>query len=97
MREVVQLPLLVGVQQTSIDAYKEVEPDLGRRQTQVLDCIRRYRNVTNSEIANMLRLSINQVTPRTHELRKAGRVFFAEKRRCTVTGKNVLAWSTCDD
>ena len=60
--------------QTSIDAYYSIINELSNRQQQVYDCLKAYKILTNKEISNILGLPINQVTPRTNELVKAGLV-----------------------
>ena len=80
------------VQETSLLAYIELDVSLGERQYAVLNIIRDHGPVTNTEISKHLCLPINSITPRVHELRKAGKVVCAGKRQCTITGRHVLVW-----
>ena len=84
------------IQDTSLEAYREIQAKLGNRQKQILYWIRRSTkeqgNVTNMELADAIGWSINRVTPRVYELRKKGKVVLDEKRRCTVTGRRACAW-----
>ena len=54
--------------QTSLEAYIQVMKDLGKRQRQVLEAIKRLGKCTRLEIANHIRLPINSITPRVKEL-----------------------------
>ena len=78
--------------ETSLDAYKGIKAELGKRQTVVLDVIKHLKNPTNVEISRYLGLPINTITPRTNELRKKGLVCDAGKKECSITGKIVYAW-----
>lgn len=80
------------IQPTSRSAYYEIQPTLGNRQHVVLDCIREYGPITNTEISVKLKIPINAITPRTKELRKLGLVSSSGKRTCNVTGKTCLVW-----
>lgn len=81
---------------TSLEAWREVQPKIGRRQRQILRYLgtasRAGLNLTNMELAEGLGWSVNRVTPRVLELRKKGRVELAEKRRCRITGRFAMAW-----
>lgn len=73
--------------QTRLEAYLRIIPELQRRQEQVLKTIQESEQpLTNSEIAQKLKMRINCITPRTNELRKAGLITYAERRTCKVTG-----------
>jgi len=77
---------------TSIDAYMGIKKELGARQRAVFDVIGHLKSATNLEISNFMGLPINQVTPRTNELRKFGKVTDDGKRACTISGKTSYAW-----
>lgn len=47
---------------------------------------------TATEIAVLLNVPINQVTPRIFELRQAKKIKYAGKRKCEVTGRRVNTW-----
>ncbi len=83
-----------GVQQTSIDAFREIQPRLGEKQAKVLEVFTSQKdwNWTNSELAKLLGWPINCVVPRVFELRQYRLVVESCKRRCEVTGKRVIAW-----
>lgn len=82
-----------GVQTTSLEAYRQIRPTLGRRQQQVFEFLSRVKDASNSEIAHALNLPINQVTPRIYELRQKGVVADAGSRKCRRTGRNVKCWT----
>lgn len=78
---------------TSLKAYYgDVLPTLGARHELVLKVFINKGNFSNSELANFLQWPINTVTPRVNELRKKGLLRFAGKRKCKVTGKEVMTW-----
>ena len=68
------------IQQTSLDAFKQVE--ITQSQRIVYNLLNRYSNLTNSEIAVFLEWSINRVTPRVNELVKLGKVEQSTIREC---------------
>jgi DNA-binding MarR family transcriptional regulator len=84
------------MQQTSLEAYHKIEGSLGWAQSEVLRVLRDAAvhgfDMTNSELAQLLKWSINRVTPRVKELRDQGLVVVSRKRVCGVTGFTVLAW-----
>lgn len=80
------------IQDTSMEAYQNIKPELGSRQKVVLDVIRHLNSPTNVEISRYLGLPINTITPRVNELRKKGLVCNAGKRNCSITGSMVYAW-----
>ena len=78
-------------QQTSIDAYKDI--DLGARQKAVLDLFTsREVLLTNNEIADKLGWRINCVVPRCFEIRHKGKLIERDRRPCTITGKTCIVW-----
>ena len=84
------------IQETSLEAYLEVKPRLGEKQKEVYRLLKNATRVgfdmTNMEIAQALKWSINRVTPRVYELRQAGLVVLSQKRLCSVTGRRAMAW-----
>lgn len=63
------------IQQTSLLAYLgEVRPKLNNSQQMVLEVLEQIYPANNKQIARHIGWSINSVTPRVLELRKAGRV-----------------------
>jgi len=85
------------VQSTSLEAYfTKVLPNIGRAQAEVYaileDATQKGFNMTNMELAVVLKWSINRVTPRVLELRELGLVVKVCKRKCGVTENNAFAW-----
>lgn len=78
--------------QTSIQAYNDIKPQLGQRQQQIYDAIKKFGCPTNLELSKWLGIPINQVTPRTNELVKLGKVVEHEKRECSVSHRQALTW-----
>jgi Mn-dependent DtxR family transcriptional regulator len=78
---------------TSLNAYHgEIKETLGERQRQVLNIIRNSKNITNKEIANILKVDTCSITGRVKELRDYGLIFEDEKRNCNITGRLAMAW-----
>lgn len=82
-------------QQTSIEAWIDLNKSgtLGNKQSLVLSIIKQNEyGISNNEIAKVLGMAINSITPRVHELRAKGLVAEGRKRLCSVSGKSVIAW-----
>ncbi len=79
-------------QETSIESYKLILPELGNRQRQVFDVISKMPNVCNYEIGVILGLPINSVTPRVKELRDLGLVVCVGTKLDKVSNRNVMIW-----
>lgn len=62
------------IQQTSMAAYLEVKPKMGRNQKLVLEALEEIYPATNKQIAKHLGWEINSVTPRILELRAKRKV-----------------------
>jgi len=79
------------IQSTSKIAFQKIQPTLNARQNQVLDAIVKLGVASNQQIAEFLGWQINKVTPRTLELRHAGKVCAAgyEKNK---SGFTVAVW-----
>ena len=84
----------MSVQQTSLEAYAQVLPQLPERRRQVLQVFigNPYRDFTNLEVARELGWDINRVTPRVLELREMGLLEFSCQRSCRITGNTAMAW-----
>ena len=85
-----------AMQETSLDAWHEIQPRLAQSQARVYALIaaatRQGMDMTNMEVARALGWSINRVTPRVKELRDDGHVYLWRVRRCGVTGRRAMAW-----
>lgn len=77
---------------TSLDAFTDIQPELGDRQKLVLAGIKELKSPTNLELSVHLKIPINQVTPRTNELVKLGIVTEHEKRECQISHRTVWSW-----
>lgn len=86
------LDLNTGVTDTSIDAFKGIQKEMGTRQIAVLNTFKELKTATNLEVSKRMGLPINQVTPRTNELVKMGKVEACGKRKCQISGKFVKVW-----
>lgn len=82
---------------TSLEAYAQILPELGYRQLEVYNALRRLRYATNTMISKVLGIPINCVTGRIYELRNDKKlVGFAFKSKCEITGKNANYWKVLD-
>jgi len=80
------------IQQTSLESFRDIKKELGKRQQCVFDGFISNGSCTNLELSRMLGLPINQITPRTNELVKMGLVVEDKKRSCDVSGRKAIAW-----
>ena len=78
------------VRDTSLEAYDDFRPRIGKLQSRVLTVLR-GRRFCNKQIAKSLNLPINVVTPRVCELRQKGLVIDAGKGQ--HDGRTVHFWT----
>lgn len=83
---------LVGVRQTSLEAYHDIKDSLGERQSEVLKCLQVLGVGNNRMIAERLGLAINSVTPRVKELRELGLVVEAGRSVCPYSKRRTIFW-----
>ena len=81
-------------QDTSLEAWEDIRKNLRTRQQQVLSAFEKYGVCTNLEISHLTGIPINQVTPRTNELVKKNLIYEGKKRKCNVSGRKAITWST---
>jgi len=83
------------VQETSLDAYRQIQPSLGDKQRQVYKLLEKASlngfDMTDKEIGKALHWPINTVTPRRGELVELGLVTVSQIR-FNDTGKRAIAW-----
>jgi len=82
------------IQETSLEAYKVLEPELGNLQRTVYNVIIDHPGMSNHDIARYLHWEINRVTPRVKELRDRGIVFFSHYKTDSITERRVICWKT---
>lgn len=80
------------MQETSLKAFADIKPTIGERQKAVLGVIQKYGDLNNNEIAAILELPINRITPRTNELVKMNYLTNKGRRKCPLTGKPSIIW-----
>ena len=83
------------VTDTSLLSYFEVVNDLEMqtRESKVFDAIRRFPDLTDSELTLRLGFIIpNMVRPRRKELYNKGLIMCSGKRRCTITNRVCMIW-----
>jgi len=82
--------------QTSINAYNKIKAEglLGKLQAQVYDNLYHSGPLTIAECSQYHLPSIDSrsVSPRFAELEKKGVITTVGKRKCSVTGREVLLW-----
>ena len=86
-------PHKIGVQQTSLEAYKEAKKKLGDHQAIVWATIDAHGPISNKQIATILGWEINSVTPRVLELRALEQVKYAGTRLDPKTNRPEMLWS----
>ena len=82
------------IQETSLEAYKVLEPELGELQETVYNTIIEHPGMSNHDIARYLGWEINRVTPRVKELRDKGLVILSHHKEDDITKRKVIAWKT---
>lgn len=80
------------IQNTSLEAYRVLEPDLGFLQKTVYEAIQSNPGFSNHNLAFHLGWEINRVTPRVKELRDKGLVVCIGMKKDEVTNRNVMVW-----
>lgn len=82
------------IQQTSINAYKEIKKtNLNQRQQEVYQVLKEsFFGLTNKLIAWHLDKPINEITPRTNELVKMGLVKASYKAIDRLSKKEAIFW-----
>ena len=83
------------IQETSLEAYESIVPELGKRRQQVYDVITNQEGLCNKEIAEILHLDINCITPRVNELRAEHLVMFHSYKKDEKTNRRVMTWKIC--
>ena len=81
------------LQETSLEAYKVLEPELGRRQQQVYNIIEKHQGVSISDLSRILHVQTHNITGRLMELRTKGLVFNSGYKIDRITNRRVLKWS----
>lgn len=81
-----------NIQQTSIEAYSNIQKSLGDRQRQVYDKLKEMGSATNTMISKALALPINSITPRVYELRMMKLVGVSHQDFCPLTLKKAIFW-----
>ena len=82
----------MNLQQTSLDAWNNLQLGIGQRQMQVYLAIKDMREATNAMLSKRLQLPINCITPRTLELRHLGMVVESYRDKCPITGRSAIFW-----
>lgn len=82
------------IQETSLEAYHILTPELGNLQETVYNTIIEHQGMSNHDIARYLNWEINRVTPRVKELRDKGLVWFSHYKTDGITNRRVICWKT---
>lgn len=87
---------MTQVQETSREAWREIQENLPERQRQVLETLRRIQPAANYDVAQASGFPPNVVTPRMLELRTAGLVIESHRERHPDTGRKAIYWKVAD-
>ena len=83
----------MGVRDTSLAAWVELQPKLGKKQATAYNTIKAYPNKTDLEYCKILGYpDPNMFRPRRKELLDAQLIVDTGKRVCTVSGKMAHTW-----
>lgn len=80
------------IQQTSIESYRSILPDLNSRQQTIYRTIRKLGCCSNNDLSRILKLPINCITPRVKELRDYNLVFRKGVKTDRITNRTVIVW-----
>lgn len=90
------------VSKTSLLAFESIQPELGDRQWAVYRTIKKLSPCNNIMISKYLNKPINEITPRTHELRKIKLlgdfvVVRSHIAKCNITKRQSQFWKINDN
>lgn len=85
----------MAVRETSRASYEKLS-DLGDRQQEVFNALRKIEPASDRDIALEMDASISNITPRRGELVKYGFVVEHGRKFDTETGRKVISWVTAD-
>lgn len=76
---------------TSIEAYRELRYNgtLSKQQKRIINVFWPQENWSLQEVVKLTGLPINTVSGRCNELKKAGYLEEAPKRKCSITGRTI--------
>lgn len=80
------------IQQTSLEAYEFILPELAERQQEIFEVIQRHPGMSNHDISRFLNVEINCVTPRVNELRDKHMVGLHGQKTDRITNRTVNTW-----
>ena len=87
------------IQQTSLEAYKAIIPELSDRQQEVFNVLVEHPGFSNRDVLYYLRTmnpkrkyEASGVYPRITELREKGIVDFHSYKKDLLTNKRVMTW-----
>lgn len=80
------------IQETSLEAYRVLRPELGEQQEKVYNVIQAHPGMSNHDIARYLGWEINRVTPRVKELRDKGIMIHSHTKMDHITKQKVMCW-----
>lgn len=81
------------IQATSIESYHQIKPLLPKREVEALAWLQRGRPLCNLELAGLLDLPINSVTPTVFRLRERGLVVESHRAKYEPTNRTVIYWT----
>lgn len=80
------------IQQTSLDAFREISPKLGQQEQLVYDCIKEHGPVCDRDISYLTGIEKSSVCGRRNKLYNNGIVTVGHEDIDPVTGKRVILW-----
>ena len=85
------------IQQTSLNAFNEIQPNLGEKQQKVYLMLKDLSVANNLILAKKLNWPINTVTPRVLELRQKGLIVKDSLRPCPISHRITWFWRCLND
>lgn len=83
---------MTEVTQTSLEAFKSIRKELGKRQEEVYLKLKELGEADNLTLSKHLNLPINSITGRIFELRAKKLVGVSKIDKSKITGRKVIIW-----
>lgn len=81
------------MQDTSLEAHRAIQPELPKREADVLAAVLLWPDSTSYELVKLMHAAdVNSVRPRLTALRDKGLVQECASRPCHVTGHRAITW-----
>ena len=84
------------MRQTSLMAFEEIRPHIGKQETEVLECIKEHQPICDRDISYETGIEKTSVCGRRNSLYKKGFIRVSHVDTDPTTGKQVTLWMVCN-